>query len=115
VGSKEDMQRDQRNAFVAEYVAASIALGVKANRLARGWTQRDLAKRAGMKQASIARLEATTAETMPSIRTLERVASAFDVALIVRMERFKAFAVPSADQDTGLEPRGDGPVTKGDE
>jgi HTH-type transcriptional regulator/antitoxin HipB len=57
-------------------------------RIKRGLSQRDLAKRAGMQQPSIARLE--TGQTA-SLRTLRRVADALDadvkVTLVPRRAR----------------------------
>jgi transcriptional regulator with XRE-family HTH domain len=50
-------------------------------RLERGWTQEELAKRTGTKQANISRLE--NAKLNPSVEMLQRVADAFGVELAV--------------------------------
>jgi ribosome-binding protein aMBF1 (putative translation factor) len=50
----------------------------------RGWTQRDLAEHAQMKQPQLARLE--TGQTQPKIETLQRLAEAMGVDLTVRFE-----------------------------
>ena len=48
-------------------------------RLERGWTQKELAKRAGTKQANISRLE--NALLNPSIEMLQKVANALGARL----------------------------------
>jgi len=50
----------------------------------RGWTQRDLAERAGMKQPQLARLE--TGQVEPRLDTLQRLAKAMGSRLTVRFE-----------------------------
>jgi transcriptional regulator with XRE-family HTH domain len=52
-------------------------------RLQRGWTQRELAQRAGTRQANISRLE--NAQLNPSVDTLQRVADALSVRLTVSL------------------------------
>lgn len=56
-------------------------------RTRREWTQTDLAERTGMAQTRISVLEDPNYENF-SIMTLKRLASAFDVALIVRFVPF---------------------------
>jgi transcriptional regulator with XRE-family HTH domain len=55
--------------------------------VARGWTQNELAKRAKMSQVRISVLEDPTYENF-SIKTLKRLAEAFDTALILRFAPF---------------------------
>lgn len=50
----------------------------------RGWSQRDLAERAGMKQPQLARLE--TGQVEPKLDTLQRLAMAMDTRLTIRFE-----------------------------
>jgi len=52
-------------------------------RLQRGWTQRELAQRAGTRQANISRLE--NAQLNPSVDTLQRIADALGVQLAVSL------------------------------
>ena len=52
-------------------------------RLKRGWTQQELAERAGTKQANISRLE--NARLNPSVDTLQKIANAFGVELAVML------------------------------
>jgi transcriptional regulator with XRE-family HTH domain len=56
---------------------SQIATRVRALRLARGETQEDVARRAGMPTSTYQRLE--LGYHVPSIRTLRKVATAFDV------------------------------------
>jgi transcriptional regulator with XRE-family HTH domain len=98
-----------RKAFVESMIQIGIPFQLRAMMKKRGWTQTDLAQRAGMKQAVISRLIA--AGHMPNLRTLLRLAEAFDCALTVRFAPFgelaewsdnfspDTFAVPSFDQE----------------
>ena len=65
--------RAQRDGFRSGYSAARLAhdLGcqVRALREERGWSQRELASRAGMTQSAVARLEA--GGTIPTLPVLE--------------------------------------------
>ena len=49
-----------------------------------GWSQRDLAERAGMKQPQLARLE--TGQVEPKLETLQRLAKAMGSRLTIRFE-----------------------------
>jgi transcriptional regulator with XRE-family HTH domain len=59
-----------------------VASQIRALRQQRGFTQRELAGRAGMVQEAISTLE--TAAHSPTVRTLKRIADALDVTLEVR-------------------------------
>ncbi len=91
----------ERAAHVSDDIRFTVASQIRANRLARGWTQRQLAARSGVKQAQICRLENPTGPE-PNMRTLARVGAALDIALIVRFVSFRSLAIPSFDQDTGV-------------
>lgn len=54
-------------------------------RLENGWTQAELARRAGTKQANISMVENGMGN--PTIRFLEKVAQALDANLVVQLER----------------------------
>lgn len=71
--------------YQAAYRAAQIAyeLGKKVReaREERGWTQTELAHRAGMKPHAISRFEA--GDVVPTLATLDRIAAALDAHLTI--------------------------------
>jgi len=75
--------KEYRDAFVSEHVDTGIPFQIKALRNQRHWTQQDLAKRTGMKQARISKLEDPDYSRF-TLATLKKLASAFDVGLVVR-------------------------------
>jgi transcriptional regulator with XRE-family HTH domain len=80
-----------RDAFVGAHVSNTVASQIAVLRAANGWTQTELAKQAGMKQSRISALEDPNYENI-EVRTLRRLASAFDVALTVRFIPFSELA-----------------------
>ncbi len=78
---------EARHDYADIFLNSSIALQIKALRLQRGWSQETLAEKAGMKQSRISAMEQAT-YTGWSLRTLRRLAKAFDLALEVRFESF---------------------------
>ena len=82
-GSLADKVR--RDAFVASHLSDNIGSQIFALREARGWSQEKLAAEVGMAQPRISVLEGGSD---CSLRTLKRIASAFDVAIIVRFVPF---------------------------
>src|SRR5690606_13155071 len=63
----------------AAEIAYELGVLVREAREARGWTQAELAGRAGMKQHAISRFEA--GDGVPTIQTLNRIADALDAEL----------------------------------
>ncbi|MCL5958538.1 MAG: helix-turn-helix domain-containing protein [Chloroflexi bacterium] len=102
--------KEYRDLSVAEKIRTAIAFQIRAMREDRGWTQSDLGARTGMAQETISQLEDPDNGRL-TLRTLKRVASAFDVALIVRFAPFsdlfdwmanlspEDLAVPSFEND----------------
>ena len=92
-----------------------MAEQIRETRLNRGWTQADLANASGKVQETISQLENPDYGSY-TIKTLQRIAEAFDVALIVRFAPFseladwmadlspKNLAVPDYDHDSDLHP-----------
>jgi ribosome-binding protein aMBF1 (putative translation factor) len=72
-----------REAWLWEHLHTTLAAQIRSMRLARGWSQEDLGRRCGMAQERISRLEDPRYRGA-SISSLQRIAQAFDVALIVR-------------------------------
>ena len=81
---------EARHDYAEIFLNSSIALQIKALRLQRGWSQETLAEKAGMKQSRISAMEQATYDGW-SLRTLRRLARAFDLALEVRFESFGTF------------------------
>lgn len=105
-----------RDLFVAEHISEGVAFQIRAMREKRGWTQGELGERAGgMKQEQISVLENPN-YGRPSLSTLKRIASAFDVVLAVRFVPFSEFIdwtlsltpeqmkVQGFEEDSGLQP-----------
>ena len=80
-----------RDGFVASHLASNIAAQIFSTRELRGWTQQELADQAGMAQARISVMEDSGYEAF-SVKTLKRLASALDVALVIRFVPFSELA-----------------------
>lgn len=72
-----------REQFVTTSLSMAIAVQVRESRTQRGWTQHALAKKAGLSQATITRLELGTTIDC-TVATLCKVAAAFECALMIR-------------------------------
>ena len=81
---------DYRNAFVSSTVAARIAVRINNLRKKAGWTQPQLAEKAGMKQARVSVLEQGDYENF-TFSTLKKLAAAFNVAVVVDFVSFPDF------------------------
>jgi Predicted transcriptional regulators len=75
--------RNVREAFVSAHVSNGIAFQIRSLRRGRKWTQEQLATAAGTKPTQIGRVENPDYGSH-TITVLRRIASAFDVALVVR-------------------------------
>jgi len=76
-----------RDGFVSSDVHSNIAAQIVTMREDRGWTQKELADRAGMAQSRISLLENPSYERT-GLSVLKRIASAFDVGIAVRFVPF---------------------------
>jgi ribosome-binding protein aMBF1 (putative translation factor) len=70
-------------AYDAARIAFELGAEVRALREQRGWSQTELARRAGMTQSAMARFEA--GGTVPTLPVLERVAQALDMRLSIEL------------------------------
>ncbi len=76
-----------RDAFVGSQISVGIPFQVRALRKKLGLEQKDLAARTGMAQPRISAIETPGVSNL-NLKTLRRLASAFDVGLIVRFAPF---------------------------
>ncbi len=84
--------RDYREAFVDEHISSGIAVQILENRKARNLTQKGLGVLAGMGQVRISKLE-NPSDAMPNLKTIRRIASAFDCGLRVEFVPFSELAL----------------------
>lgn len=82
---EEFQDKEARTEYADEFLDASVALQIKTLRQSRDWTQQQLAELAGMKQSRISTMEKVDYASW-SIKTLRRLARAFDLPLVVRFE-----------------------------
>jgi len=87
---KKLKSKEYRDAFVAAHIQDGVSFQIRALRDQRKWNQRDLARALKVSQPAIAQYESP--ERALNLTTLQRVASAFDVALIVRFVPFSELA-----------------------
>lgn len=72
---------EYREAYRSAQIAYELGKKVREAREARGWTQAELARRAGMKQHTVSRFEA--GDVVPTLTTLDRIASALESHLTI--------------------------------
>jgi transcriptional regulator with XRE-family HTH domain len=84
----ELQDKETRDIFVEEHVTAGIPFQLHALREKLGLSQSELARRAGMAQERISVLEDPNYEFIPKINTLLKLASVFDVPLIVKFGKW---------------------------
>src|SRR5438876_611832 len=112
--------RDARTRFVESHLDKGIAFQLRALRDRENWSQQELAAKVGMTQNAVSRLESST-YGKSTITTLKRLASVYDVALVVRFVPFSnlvdwvsgtprvdygmsssSFDIPAFNNDPGL-------------
>ena len=79
--------KEFRDEFVASTISQGIAFQIKESRDARAWSQAELGRRTGKPQPVISQLEDPDYGAY-TLKTLRQLASAFDVALVVRFVPF---------------------------
>jgi HTH-type transcriptional regulator / antitoxin HipB len=81
---REELGVDRAHpAYDAARLAFELGAQTRAQREQRGWSQTELAKRAGMTQSAMARFEA--GGTVPTLPVLERIAAALEMRLSVEL------------------------------
>ncbi len=93
---KKLRNKEYRDSFVASQISNTIAAQIFSLREARGWKQAEVAAKAGMRQSRISDLEDPNYENYQT-RTLVKLASAFDVGLVIRFAPFSELAQWSAN------------------
>ncbi len=105
--------KGRRHHLASVVTKRTLAEQIREIRLARGWTQSDLARAAGKVQETISQLENPDYGSY-TMKTLQRLAEAFDVTLTVRFDPFsdlihrithlspEDLAVPDYEHDPGL-------------
>lgn len=91
--------KEYRDAFVSEHIDTGLPFQIKALREKEGWSQEELGSHAGMKQERISTLEDPNYSKF-TLKTLKRLASAFDVALMVAFVPFSKLV----DWESNLSP-----------
>ncbi len=79
---EELKNKEERDAYLSSSVDVGVAFQIRALREQRNWNQTKLADEAKMQQERISTLE--NPSHSPTLATLKKLASAFDVGLIVR-------------------------------
>lgn len=79
-----------RHQYLGSSIRQLVAMQIKAMREDREWSQSQVGEKTGMKQSAIARLEDPRHKSMTLV-TLQRLAKAFDVALVVHFGAFTEF------------------------
>jgi transcriptional regulator with XRE-family HTH domain len=118
---RELKDKEYRDAFVSEHINTGIPFQIRTLREQRGWTQEDLAIHTGMKQEAISsRIENPNYGKL-SLSTLKKIASAFDIGLVVRFVPFgdlvdwdihlssKSLRVPSFKDDSYFQQKDEEP------
>ncbi len=82
--------KEDRTDYAVEFGDSSIALQIKTLRLRRGWTQAELGDLADMHQSRISEMESVDYSSW-SVTTLRRLATAFDLPLVVQFASWGEF------------------------
>jgi transcriptional regulator with XRE-family HTH domain len=88
---KKMARKNYRDGYVSAHISNTVASQITKLRSENGWTQAELAERAGMKQSRISALEDPNWENV-EVATLKRLASAYDVGLTVRFVPYSELA-----------------------
>lgn len=79
---KNKKVREEYEKLLPEY---ELARSIIEQRLKKKMTQAEVAKKAGMPQSTISRIEGLT-HGLPKISTLKKIANALDAKVVVRLE-----------------------------
>ena len=89
--------KEFRDAFVKAHLTQGLAYQIRDLRIQRGWTQKELAEKLGLKgQSAVARMEDPSYGKL-SLATLIKLSGIFDVALSVRFQSYGKFLMERED------------------
>ena len=89
--------KEFRDAFVKAHITQGLAYQIRDLRIQRGWTQKELAEKLGLKgQSAVARMEDPSYGKL-SLATLIKLSGIFDVALSVRFQSYGKFLMERED------------------
>jgi len=83
---KDKKVREEYNKLLPEY---ELAKSIIEQRVRKKLTQEQVAKKAGMPQSTISRIEGLT-HGLPKIATLKKIANALDADIVIKLEAKKA-------------------------
>lgn len=105
--------KEYRDNYVSSHIGVGLCFQIRGMRNKAGWTQKNLAGKISTQQEAISRFENPNYGQF-TLESLKRLASAFDVALIVKFAPFSELLnkttrltpldveIPSFDEDDGL-------------
>jgi transcriptional regulator with XRE-family HTH domain len=83
---KDKRVRDEYEKLLPEY---ELAKSIIEQRLKKKMTQEEVAKKAGMPQSTISRIEGLT-HGLPKLSTLKKIANALDAKIVIKIEAKRA-------------------------
>jgi len=83
---KDKKVREEYNKLLPEY---ELAKSIIEQRVRKKLTQEQVAKKAGMPQSTISRIEGLT-HGLPKLATLKKIANALDADIVIKLEAKKA-------------------------
>ncbi len=83
---KDKKVREEYEKLVPEY---ELAKSIIEQRLKKKMTQEEVAKKTGMPQSTISRIEGLT-HGLPKLSTLKKIANALDAKIVIKLEAKKA-------------------------
>lgn len=88
--------KEFRDTYVFEHMCTGIPFQIRALRKQRGWNQTKLAEVLGKTQSMVSEIE-NEDEGRFQLKTLMEIASAFDVALLVKFVSYRKLLTETAD------------------
>jgi len=93
--------KEYRDIWFAEQINTGLSFQIRGLREQRGWSQAELGQQAGMAQSRISLMEDANYARF-SLATLERLASAFDVGLMVRFKPYSCLVDDFVELDSSV-------------